>query len=645
VFISADGTYDVSLDTSTTVNSLVVGGGAGAQTFHTGTSVIGVNGACVVNGDGVFDLEGGSLLGPGALTVYGIFNWDGGSLENGGSATVAPGGAMVLVAGNDALYGALTNAGAIVLAGGNLQLLGACFDNTGMLVNLTNGLVDFQGDVSILALCGTEAVTNYGTVRKEGTYGISDITAPFYNMGTLDVESGTVSLDSTYSLTNGNINFGISSLYDYGALNLSGDPAQLAGTVSASLVGDYQPIATNEFPVVTYASETGDFSNTNLPYADAWTTNYSEWSFNLVVLNARPIIAAIPNQIVREFSTLTLSASATDADIPPQTLTYSLSNAPAGMIIDPSSGAMTWTPAQTQSPSTNFVTVVVTDDGTPALSASTNFEVVVVEVNVAPVWPAIGVETVNDSSLLVVNDAAKATNIHATITGYSLINPPAGAKITPKGMVSWTPNPAQGPSTNLFVSVVTNSDPLAIRNPIVLATNSFTVIVFAPTLAPIPDYSISTGQTLTFANAATDNDSTRVLTFSLVNGPALASVNGSNGVFSWRPGTADVGTTNSVTIRVTDNSVPPLAASQTFTVSVTAPSESPTMGSTRISQGQIQFDINGPSGVSYIIQATDSLPPTQWTTVQTTTPTTIPFTFAETNSGLPGRFYRVLLSP
>src|SRR5579863_4376915 len=39
VYISADGTYDVSLDTSTTINSLIVGGaGDGVATFHTGIS-------------------------------------------------------------------------------------------------------------------------------------------------------------------------------------------------------------------------------------------------------------------------------------------------------------------------------------------------------------------------------------------------------------------------------------------------------------------------------------------------------------------------------------------------------------------------------------------------------------------------------
>jgi len=44
-------------------------------------------------------------------------------------------------------------------------------------------------------------------------------------------------------------------------------------------------------------------------------------------------------------------------------------------------------------------------------------------------------------------------------------------------------------------------------------TNVFTVIVFAPTLAPLNNQTINAGQTVSFAASATDNDNTRTLTF------------------------------------------------------------------------------------------------------------------------------------
>ncbi len=645
VFILAAGTFDVSLDTSTTVNSLTIAGEPGsAPTFHTGISTLTVNSSVAVNGGGSLEVEGGALLGTNAaVTVHGVLGWSGGSVGNGGSVWIAPDGIMALYSGNDSMYGPLTNSGTIALSGGNLQLLGACFDNSGMLVNQTNGLVIFEGDVGILALCGTETVTNYGTVMKSGTIGTTDITAPFYNFGTLDVESGTVSLDGTYSLTNGIVNFGISNLYTFGTLALSGDPAQLAGTVSATLVGDYQPIATNEFPVITYTSESGVFTNETLPNLDAWQTDYGQTNFSLTVLNARPMIDPVADETIGEFSTLADFAAAGDADQPLQALTFSLTHSPPGMTIDPVTGLIIWSPAQTQSPSTNSVTVVVTDNGTPPLSTNTSFSVVVFEQNIAPVWTNTGVKTVNESALLRVDMAATEKNIHGKIAGYQLVNPPVGASIDSNGIVTWTPTQAQSPSTNLVTIAVTNIDLLDTSTPILVAMTNFTVIVFAPTLAPIQNYSVSVGGMLAFTNIAADNDPTRKLTFSMVAGPPSASVGASNGVFVWKPGSSYNATSNAFMIQVTDDSVPPLVASQSFSVYVGDVLVSPTTGALQFLDGHFQFQVTGPVGPTYTIDATSVLPAAQWTNLGTFVPTNVPFIFIDTNSPQNARIYRVKL--
>src|SRR5262249_46305285 len=70
-------------------------------------------------------------------------------------------------------------------------------------------------------------------------------------------------------------------------------------------------------------------------------------SFTVVVneVNTAPVLAGIANQTVNEGTLLTLTASATDADVPANTLTYSLEpGAPAGMTINASSGVLSWTP-------------------------------------------------------------------------------------------------------------------------------------------------------------------------------------------------------------------------------------------------------------------------------------------------------------
>src|SRR5207302_9860396 len=78
---------------------------------------------------------------------------------------------------------------------------------------------------------------------------------------------------------------------------------------------------------------------------------------------------------------MSVSASATDADLPANTLTFALVSAPLGMSINPASGVISWTPSEAQGPSTNVVSVSVTDNGVPALSATNSLERTVTDVN------------------------------------------------------------------------------------------------------------------------------------------------------------------------------------------------------------------------------------------------------------------------
>lgn len=93
-----------------------------------------------------------------------------------------------------------------------------------------------------------------------------------------------------------------------------------------------------------------------------------------VLSNMPPVLAPIANRLLIAGQTLALAASGTDPDSPTQTLTYSLSAAPNGATIHPSSGLLTWTPL---SPTTNTFNIIVTDNGTPPMSATQGFSVVV----------------------------------------------------------------------------------------------------------------------------------------------------------------------------------------------------------------------------------------------------------------------------
>ncbi len=102
-------------------------------------------------------------------------------------------------------------------------------------------------------------------------------------------------------------------------------------------------------------------------------------------VNTAPVFATITDQTANEQQTFTFTAGVTDADLPAQSFTYSLVNAPVGMTINTNSGAISWTPSEADGPDTNQVTIRVTDSGSPKLSAERTFNVVVNEVNIAPV--------------------------------------------------------------------------------------------------------------------------------------------------------------------------------------------------------------------------------------------------------------------
>jgi hypothetical protein len=95
--------------------------------------------------------------------------------------------------------------------------------------------------------------------------------------------------------------------------------------------------------------------------------------------NSPPQLAPIADRIVTLGQTLSFTASATDAEAPPQTLSFRLEGVvPSGAMIGAASGLFTWTPNAQQTPSTNAITVQVTDTGVPPLSAARAFTVFVV---------------------------------------------------------------------------------------------------------------------------------------------------------------------------------------------------------------------------------------------------------------------------
>ncbi|MBL9174700.1 MAG: cadherin repeat domain-containing protein, partial [Verrucomicrobiales bacterium] len=100
--------------------------------------------------------------------------------------------------------------------------------------------------------------------------------------------------------------------------------------------------------------------------------------------NTAPTFAPLALQTIPELTPWSMPLVASDADVPANVLTYSLVSGPEGLAVSPLGGLVTWIPSETQGPSTNPVTVKVTDNGTPPLSATLQFTVVVLDVADAP---------------------------------------------------------------------------------------------------------------------------------------------------------------------------------------------------------------------------------------------------------------------
>src|SRR5205823_9143226 len=133
-------------------------------------------------------------------------------------------------------------------------------------------------------------------------------------------------------------------------------------------------------------------------------------------------------------------------------------------------------------PSTNTFTTIVTDNGSPPLSATNSFTVVVNEVNCAPVLPGTTNYTINELTALTVTNTATDSDLPANTLSYTLsitstCGPVTNASISVNGIITWTPTEAQGPSTNTFTTIVTDSNPWAINSQNLSATNIFTVVV------------------------------------------------------------------------------------------------------------------------------------------------------------------------
>ncbi len=270
-------------------------------------SATGNNGTIYLNGgqfkvsapftnSGTFVLSAGSLLGPSTFITGGSFQWTGGAIDSaaGAAANVVNTGNSFNITGAGPRYlnATLSNTGTITQAAGSTVQIG----NGALLANQPGALYDMTGDNAISAGFQSGVITNSGTWRKSGGAGVSSISVPFVNMGTIAVNSGTLAFNGSPLILGSasTLQFQLSgpqAATQYGKIDVKGT-LTAAGTLQVSLGGGFTPTVGNSFDILDSSSISGAFSTIQLP------TLTSGGVWNTAQLFSNGIISVVSSSVL-----------------------------------------------------------------------------------------------------------------------------------------------------------------------------------------------------------------------------------------------------------------------------------------------------------------------------------------------------------
>lgn len=176
-----------------------------------------------------------------------------------------------------------------------------------------------------------------------------------------------------------------------------------------------------------------------------------------------------------------------------------------------------------------------------------------------------------------------------------------------------------------------------------LARSGYVVLSNAtPVLAPIADEEIVEAMPLVFAASAQDPDVLQSLTFSLDAGaPVGATINPSTGEFAWTPTSEYAATTNTITVRVTDDAVPSASDAESFEVIVVT--QPRLLSIAEAPEGSFTLTWRVQPGRDYLFQTKTAITNAVWTDVGASFNANSANAVLADNAGVNQvRFYRIL---
>ncbi len=237
-----------------------------------------------------FTMTGGTLAVPATFNSTGVFNWSGGTINGSGSVKIPSGVHFNIVGASQKTLDLSTtsNAGLVVWTG-----QGEIFSHGGAVIkNLAGGVFDAQNDEPLDVTFNNSGTFTKTSATGTGTTAISSVLNNLAG-GVVDVVSGTLAANNvtnggtislapatTLNVFTSNFSGGNFTQTAAGtlAIQVGGAPAtglfgqvtvagsaSLNGTLNVTLVNGFAPTTGQVFPILTYGTNTGDFTTKNLP--------------------------------------------------------------------------------------------------------------------------------------------------------------------------------------------------------------------------------------------------------------------------------------------------------------------------------------------------------------------------------------------
>jgi hypothetical protein len=378
------------------------------------------------------------------------------------------------------------------------------------------------------------------------------------------------------------------NLYQYNVTATDADADLLTYALVTSPAGMTIGFLTGNIGWTPSAGQVGNHT-IKVSVTDGETTVFQQYTLTVSAPpNTAPVITstAVTSAICKVLYTYQVTATDADGDI----LTYSLQIFPVGMIINNTTGEISWTPTKLQSG--NHIVKVIVSDGD--LSVFQQFTInVPVPANIAPV-----ITSLPDGDTVIVEQLysydVNATDADGdTLTYYLYGTIPAGMVIDPvSGLLTWTPTMAQEGSYTVHIAA---TDGLAGGYQMIYIRVRFTN--YAPVFNTTPVLTATSGLVYNYDSNAWDSDGDAV-TYFLATSPANMIINDITGLISWVPTAGQTGN-NVIKIGATDGKV---TTYQEYTIVVSLAFYSEIVITSVAPQTATQS-----TPYNYGVQATDSL--------------------------------------